>query len=225
MEVSMFIKCLTVGPVQTNCYILCDKISNRAAVIDPGYGPQRIVDALADTECRADYVILTHGHFDHMMAAHEVIKETGAKLAVYESELELLNDPEKNLISDAASVALPEFKPDILLHDGETLTLGVLELKILHTPGHTASSCSLICGDTIFSGDTLFYESVGRCDFPTSSFEDMRESIKRLLALEGDYKVLPGHGEFTTLSHEREFNPYARQWGRETDFHGDERSV
>ncbi len=209
----MFIKCLRVGMLETNCYIACDKVTNRAAVIDPGADAERIITALNDTGCQADYVFLTHGHFDHISAAHEVLQATGAKLAVLALELPLLNDPEKNLYSSAQFLNFKPFTPDLLLKDGDTLSFGSISLKVKHTPGHTHGSCCLIGQDTLFSGDTLFRQSAGRCDLPTGSCDELKDSLARLFELEGDYQVLPGHGEFTTLEYERVHNPYSEGKG------------
>jgi glyoxylase-like metal-dependent hydrolase (beta-lactamase superfamily II) len=210
----MFIKCLTVGQIETNCYIACDKVTNRAAIIDPGADANRIITALNETGCEADYVILTHGHVDHMSAAHEVLRATGAKLAVFADELELINDPDKSLYYTMHSQPFERFKPEVLMKDGDILSFGSISLKVIHTPGHTQGSCCLIGQDTLFSGDTLFRGNVGRCDLPTGSSFEIAKSITRLLALDGDLQVLPGHGEFTTLEYERRHNPFS---GRNVD--------
>lgn len=204
----MFIKCLTVGPIDTNCYILCDKVENKAVIIDPGFDARRIVSALNDTQCQAAYVILTHGHSDHMSAASGVLEKTGAALAVFAGELPLLADPEQNLHYQFNKTPFMPLAPHTVLYDGDKLTAGRLEISVMHTPGHTAGSCCLICQDTIFSGDTMFLEGAGRTDMPTGSLTDLRRSLQRLAALEGEYQVLPGHGGFTTLSHERQHNPF-----------------
>jgi hydroxyacylglutathione hydrolase len=204
----MFIKCLKVGQFATNCYILCDKITNKAAIIDPGYDAVRIASALEDTECTAEYIILTHAHFDHISAVHELKRKTGAKLAVFESELPLLNDPKGNLCSMFENGTFEPFAPEILLHDGDIIRLGKLELIVLHTPGHTSGSCCIICQDSIFTGDTLFKEDVGRTDLPTAEPAALKSSVRRLAMIDGEYQVFPGHGEITTMSHERQFNPY-----------------
>lgn len=210
----MFIKCLTVGPIETNCYIVCDKIANKAAIIDPGADAPRIISALEETGCEAQYVIFTHGHGDHISAAHDVLSCTGAKLAVYTDELPLLNDGEMNLSEQINKKPNDKFEPDIILHDGDTIMLGTVQLKVIHTPGHTFGSCCILEQDTLFSGDTLFRCGAGRTDFPTGDFGQLMQSLKKLFALEGDLKVLPGHGEFTTLDYERKNNPYA---GSSTD--------
>lgn len=207
----MFIKCLKVGQIETNCYILSDRVSGIAAVIDPGAEAGRILAALRETQCEAKIVLLTHGHFDHITAVPEVIAATGASLAVCGRELALLNDPQRNLtatFSQAASAQTP-FTPDRLLHDGDTVEVGSLTLTVIETPGHTPGSCCFLCQDMLFSGDTLFHDGAGRTDFPGGDVEALRQSIARLAALPGDYQVLPGHGEFTTLAHERLVNPFA----------------
>lgn len=204
----MFIKCLKVGPIETNCYIACDKVANKAVIIDPGADAPRIVAALEETGCEAEYVILTHGHADHMLAAHEVLRKTGAKLAVFAEELPFLNDPERNCHNMMSEQQFEPFTPDLMLLDGEKIIFGETELITMHTPGHTLGSCCFISKDSIFSGDTLFRESAGRTDLPSGSPQELTESLKRIFALEGDLQVLPGHGDFTTLDHERKNNPY-----------------
>jgi hydroxyacylglutathione hydrolase len=202
----MFIKHLTVGPIGTNCYILCDTASSAAAVIDPGAEAERILSALGDTGCRAEYILLTHAHWDHTGAVAELKEKTGARFAVFAPEEPLLCDDSRNFSRKfGAQDSVP--RPDILISDGGTLRLGGLKLKFIATPGHTAGSCCIICGDCIFTGDTVFREDVGRTDLPTGSEEDIVSSVKKLAALEGEYRLFPGHGELTTMSHERAFNP------------------
>lgn len=206
----MFIKCLKVGQIETNCYIACDKVKNKAVIIDPGADAPRIVAALEETGCTAAYVALTHGHADHMMAAHEVLRKTGAKLAVYADELPFLNDPERNNFHKMSDELFEPFTPDLMLRDGETLTFGEIILLAMHTPGHTHGSCCFLSQDMIFSGDTLFKEGAGRTDLPTGNMQELLASLRRISALKGDFQVLPGHGDFTTLGYERANNPFFR---------------
>lgn len=204
----MFIKCITVGPIKTNCYIVCDKVSGKAVIIDPGDEAARIISALSDTECTVQYVVFTHGHADHVTAAHDVLEKTGAKLAVYADELPFLNNAAYRSFYMAPQLSIGPFTPDLLLHDGDTLVFGNIGLKVMHTPGHTHGSCCLLGQDTMFSGDTLFRDGYGRVDLPGGSAEEMSASLKKIFALEGDYQVLPGHGSFTTLDYERKNNPF-----------------
>ncbi len=179
----MFIKCLKVGQIGTNCYILCDKVNNRAAIIDPGFEAGRINAALLDTECTAEYIILTHAHFDHIGAVRELLETTGARLAVLDKELPLLNDPARNLQASFEGGTFEPFKPDLTLHDGNTIELGMLQIRVMHTPGHTPGSCCLICQDGIFSGDTLFKEDIGRTALPGGSLEEIKRSVAKRMTV------------------------------------------
>lgn len=206
----MLIKALTVGPLATNCYLLCDRQGGSAAMIDPGAEPERILAALSETGCSLVYILLTHGHFDHIGAAAEILSKTGAKLALCADELKLLQTPSLNLSSVFSREIPPTLKADILLLDGQEITLGSLNIKMIQTPGHTVGSCCYRCEEVIFSGDTLFREGAGRTDFPTGDFAELTCSLKRLTEIAGDFRVCPGHGEETALSHEREVNPFMR---------------
>lgn len=212
-EEELDIRRLLVGPIATNCYILCDPESGKAAVIDPGFEAPRILAELKATGCRAACILLTHGHADHMSAAGEVQAATGAPLAVFEGELPLLADPVANLHNSFSGTPFVPLTPQVRFPDGGILRVGGLTLRALHTPGHTAGSCVLLCGHTMFAGDTLFCEGAGRTDLPTGSAADMARSLRRLAALEGDYRVLPGHGPATTLAHERRCNPFMAAGG------------
>jgi glyoxylase-like metal-dependent hydrolase (beta-lactamase superfamily II) len=142
-----------------------------------------------------------------MMAAHEVLEKTGAKLAVFAGELDLLNSPDKNCYNMMSGEPFRPFEPDIMLRDGDTVIFGKVELRVMHTPGHTGGSCCFLGVDSMFSGDTLFRESSGRTDFATGDAAMLKNSLARIFAIDGDLQVLPGHGEFTTLGYERRHNP------------------
>lgn len=206
----MFIKCLKVGAILTNCYIACDKLENKAVIIDPGAESHRIITALEETGCEAEYVLLTHGHADHTLAAHDVLAKTGAKLGVFSDELDFLNNPDINVYNTLGNGDFKPFKPDFLFHDGDIIKFGNVELHVMHTPGHTAGSCCYVAQDAIFSGDTLFKDGAGRTDLPTGNSSELLQSLKRIASIEGNLQVLPGHGEFTTLEYERENNPFLR---------------
>lgn len=204
----MFIKCLQVGPLPTNCYIVCDTVTNKAVIIDPGAEADRILSAFDETGCELCYVLLTHAHGDHIGGVNKIVKATGAKLGVSVNDADLLNKPELNCYNMIFSAPFVELKPDILLQDNQVLKFGDIEIKCIESPGHTKGGMCYLINDTIFSGDTLFKDAVGRTDLYSGSSTEIIQSIKKLGTLDGNLKILPGHGEFTTLADERENNPY-----------------
>lgn len=204
----MFIKCLKVGPLPTNCYIVCDTVAGKAVIIDPGAESERILAALNETDCTAKYILLTHGHADHMSAANDVVAKTGAKLCVPEGDKDFINRPSLNCYDMLNTSAFVALRPDIILHDGETVNFGNTELKVLATPGHTEGSVCFIGNDSMFCGDTVFKEGVGRTDLPSGSSQKLMASLKKIASIDGNLQILPGHGEFTTLSYEKANNPY-----------------
>ena len=193
----MEIAVLTVGDYQTNCYLVWNEKRDDCVVIDPGYLPERILEAVRQQGKRVAAILLTHGHFDHVGGVKEIAKETGCPVFLHPEESKL---PEE-------MTAGPLFYTD---HYGESLTVAGLTFTVLHTPGHTPGSVCLACEDVLFSGDTPFAGACGRTDFPGSNPAEMAKSLQALAALPGDYDVLPGHGETTTLSFERKYNPYLR---------------
>ena len=203
----MKIKTVIVGMLRTNCYILEDELSGKCAVIDPGANSDRILAELQDKH--VEYILLTHGHFDHILAAAEIKRKTDAKIFIHKNDEHMLDERyvmSTNMVRNTPDVPTP----DGFFADGDILEMGSLKLNIINTPGHTKGSCVIVCNDVIFSGDTLFYESWGRTDFEDGSDVEMVSSLKKLAMLDGDYSVLPGHSESTTLSHERNYNTLMR---------------
>ena len=197
----MKIETLTVGFVNTNCYIVSDPESSRAAVIDQGDRAGQILERVKNLEVR--YIFLTHGHFDHFLAAEEVRGSTGAKIVVHQDDGIYLSDT--SLCSPFGKKIKP-VKPDILTRNGEKYSLGAYTVEVLHTPGHTPGSICLLMPRTLFTGDTLFEGDCGRCDLPGGDYGAMLESLRVIAALPDDYTVYPGHDVPTTLSREREAN-------------------
>ena len=202
----MTIRCLPLGALQANCYLLSDE-EGATAVIDPGHEAGTILETVRAGELAVEAILLTHAHFDHILAADELRRETGAPVYVYETDAPALADPRRSLTVLAKGGAGP-LRADHLLKDGEELRVGRLAVSVLHTPGHTPGSCCFLCGDALFSGDTLFAGSIGRTDFPGGDDQAMAASLRMLAALEPGIRVFPGHGESTTLSKERMENPY-----------------
>ncbi len=196
-----------VGTFGTNCYFLYDPDDMRSFVIDPGCDFELIERAINERGFKVEGILLTHAHFDHIMALKELKDLTGAPLYIHEDEAEMLSDADMNMISRYGD-PINCIKPDKLLKDGDVLRIGENEIKIMHTPGHTPGSCCYIAGGIMISGDTLFLENIGRYDFVGGNYKTLRASLQRLAALDRDFRVLPGHGPSTTLSHEKQFNIY-----------------
>nr|WP_297180042.1 MBL fold metallo-hydrolase [uncultured Agathobaculum sp.] len=201
---------LCVGMVATNCYIVFDEVSREAAVIDPGDSAPSILHAVDEEKLTVRYVLLTHAHFDHILAAHEVLEKTGAKYVVPEADTWLLKRENMGQFR-AIARGYVEDTPDILATEGTQLTFGGLTATYMNTPGHTPGSSVIQIEDCLFTGDTLFRHECGRCDLEGGDFGVMLRSLKRLHDLEGDYKVLPGHEGLSTLAEERVANPYMLQ--------------
>ena len=193
----MNIKTLPLGAYQTNCYLVWDENSPPCVVIAPGYDGETVLWETKHLGKTIEAILLTHGHFDHVGAVRDIAAETGCKVYLCEADLAM----------PAQLTAGPLYYTD-LYGEGDTLTLAGLSFQVLHTPGHTPGSVCLKCEDSIFSGDTLFWGSCGRTDLPGGSWTTIQKSLKRLAAVEGDYKVYPGHGDSTNLAFERKFNPY-----------------
>lgn len=199
-----------LGMVSTNTWFLKNKETGALLIIDPADQPLLIQQKVTAMEGKPEAVLLTHGHFDHMMAADAVRFMYGIPVLALEEEKELLANPRYNL---SGSWSAPcSLQADRWLKDGEILELAGFAIRVLHTPGHTQGSCCYYLDEegVLFSGDTLFAGSVGRTDFPTSSTRQMMNSVHMLLEqLPGETKVLSGHGEETTIAYEKRYNPFA----------------
>jgi len=190
---------LPLGAYQTNCYIAWGDGSDDCIVIDPGYAPEQVILEAEDLGKKIDAILLTHGHFDHVGGVRGIAERLGCPVYLHEKEL---SQPEQ-------MTAGPLYYTDTY-GEGDVLRLAGLAIRVLHTPGHTPGSVCLLAERTLFAGDTLFQNSIGRTDFPGGGFSQMQKSLSRLAAMEGDYRVLPGHGPETTLDAERMYNPYLR---------------
>lgn len=198
-----------VGQVGTNCYFIINEETKEMLIVDPGDSAQMLVQKIRLGVLIPKAILLTHGHFDHVMAAQELAKTFDLKIYAHEEEKDTLNHPGKNV--SAMIGRQDSYHADIFVKDGELLQLAGMEIKVLHTPGHTPGGCCyyLEKEQVLFSGDTLFCQSVGRTDFPGGSMSQIVRSIKsKLLALPDNVKVYPGHMDLTTIGMERRQNPF-----------------
>lgn len=186
---------LTVGPLQTNCYLVADE-SGVCAVIDPGDEPEKILAYAREHGLRICAVLLTHGHFDHVGDVRAIAQATACPVWMHEKDLTLRT---------AMTVATPYYTD--LYAEGDEVAVGSLRFLVMETPGHTPGSVCLLCENTLFTGDTLFAGSCGRTDLGGNA-QDMRRSLARLAAIRENYTVCPGHGAGSTLEAERAGNPY-----------------
>ncbi len=204
------IKTLPVGIIETNCYLVYDEETREAMVIDPGAEGRRIVDEIGELDLKVKYIVNTHGHGDHIMGNKEVKEATGADLLIHMEDGPMLTDSRLNL-TNFMGRNVSEPAADRLLQEGDILTIGRYEFKVLHTPGHTRGGICLVGDGVVFSGDTLFQFSIGRDDFPGGSFKDLINSIKtKLMPLDDSTVVYPGHGPKTTIGDERRGNPFLK---------------
>ncbi|MBQ6921861.1 MAG: MBL fold metallo-hydrolase [Clostridia bacterium] len=196
---------LRSGPLRVNTYFLVNEETGKAICIDGGENYKLVKRTEEENGFKINYLLLTHAHFDHAGNGAK-LQADGAKVVISEKDAEkLLNDD--NLAIYFGRDFQP-FKADITVNGGEELELNGIKVKVIATAGHTDGSLSFLVDDMLFTGDTLFFESVGRTDFKTGNRAALINSVKTLFALDGDYKVFPGHEDFTTLSHEREYNVF-----------------
>lgn len=204
----MKIQAFTVGDLGVNCYVVKDENTKEALVIDPGADADEILTYIKKEELQVKYIVNTHGHADHIGANREVIEATGAALAIHEADLSMLTDEKKNL---SLFCGVPVVSPtaDHLLKDGEILNVGAMAFEVIHMPGHSPGGICLYAQKVLFSGDSLFAESIGRCDFPGGNMRLLVDTIKeKLLRLPDETIVYPGHGPSTDIGWERLHNPY-----------------
>ncbi|ABO49274.1 beta-lactamase domain protein [Desulforamulus reducens MI-1] len=204
----MYIETLPVGSYEANCYIIGCEETRKAVVVDPGDEAERIQERLKKLNFKVEAIVLTHGHSDHIGAVGDLQRATAAQVLIHKDDAEMLINPAKNLSTWMGEHMV--FNPaDRLLVDGDTIQIGNITLEVLHTPGHTPGGICLKAGKDLFSGDTLFAQSIGRSDFPGGSHSTLIGSIKsKLLVLSDETKVYPGHGPASTIGQEKRHNPF-----------------
>ncbi len=195
----MDIRTVTGGPLDVNTYVVGQEGSERCLLIDPGAEPERVAEAVGAR--RVDAVLLTHGHFDHMLHARHWL-DRGAKLYVHAQDAQALRSPQRNL-SHVINLSLSLPEADVTLAEGDVVREAGLELTVLHTPGHTPGGVCYHADGVLFSGDTLFYRTHGRTDLPGGDAKEMESSLSRLMKLPGETIAYPGHGMKTKIAWER----------------------
>lgn len=206
------VEILHTGPLRVNTYIVFGGTPGECFIVDPGAAKRQVVPYLAEKGLRCTAVLLTHCHFDHILGVAELQRQ-GAKVYIAKQDAPGLYDDAYNLQLNGI-YPVEHCKADVLLEGGEEIAPAGISIKVIPTPGHSPGGLCYVCEEirTIFCGDTIFYENVGRCDLPGGSARQLYDSIRgRLFTLEGDYKLLPGHEEATTLDYERAYNPYLQR--------------
>lgn len=208
----MRIERFPMGPIAANCYVLLDESSGEAAVIDPGACEQPLLDFLTSGAVKSvRYILLTHGHYDHLMGVAQVKERTGAPVYIHREDAACLTDEKESLADTHLPGQQRYVEPDGFLEEGMELPLGELTIHVLHTPGHSRGGVCFLVGDALFSGDTLFCHTCGRTDLPGGDYATLMRSLERLARMPGDYQVYPGHNRATSLAHERTHNRYLRK--------------
>ena len=196
----MLVKMFTVGMLGTNCYVVGDKDSGEAAVIDPGFDSeseaQHVLDEIERNGLQIKYIINTHGHPDHNGGNQILKNHSHAPILIHEADASMLSGP----------------PADRRLSEGDLIEIGNVKLRVIHTPGHSPGSIALLAEDYVFSGDTLFAGSIGRYDLPGASLNELVNSLKKLLTLPDHVEVCPGHGPVTTIGQERRSNPFLQSF-------------
>lgn len=203
---------MVVGPVSTNCYFLINEDLKEVVIVDPGDGAGKIKAYLTQNDLKPVAILLTHGHFDHMMAAEALREEYGISVYATAKEKQLLNNAVLNLAKGFVRADYT-MDADIYCKEGDEFYLAGCTIKVLETPGHTPGGCCyyIASENIVFSGDTLFNRSIGRTDFPGGSFAELSKSIReKLYVLPTETICYSGHGELTRIGYEKERNPYVR---------------
>ena len=200
------VDCIEVGPYQTNCYLIRD--NNQAVIIDPGDDFFRIEKLILKYNIEVKKIILTHGHIDHIGAVSQLKKITNAPVLIHPDDAGMLTDAKANL-SAFHDTEFTADAADEFIKEGDIIEVGEIRLETLHTYGHTPGGISLLADGLVFTGDALFWGSIGRTDLPGGNFETLIKNIKsKLLILPNETVVYPGHGPQTTIGNEREINPW-----------------
>ena len=200
---------LVVGELQENCFILFDE-NKDAFVVDPGGSSENIIEAIDKNELNIKYILLTHGHFDHVGAVAALVKKYKAPVYMSKDDRAFLESP-KEVRASSFGMQIEAADVDVFVKEGDEIPFSEGTTKVIETPGHTLGSVCYLFENYLFAGDTLFNGSIGRTDFPESDHSLMIESLKKLKKLDDEIYVLSGHGPESQISYEKMTNPYLRQ--------------
>ncbi len=207
------VKAFGVGPLSVNCSIVVDESTKRAVVVDPGGDSEKIIRELDGLDLIG--ILATHGHIDHVGKVKLLKEKFNVPFYMHEKDLYLINDPIWKGFDAYVGADLPCPEPDVFIDDGDIIQVGDLSLKVIYTPGHTPGMCCFYVEreKVLIAGDLLFREGVGRWDLPGGNLEDLKASLRRIFKeLDDDVEVITGHYSFTTIGHERKFNPYVKEF-------------
>ena len=203
----MLVKYSSFGNMDNNCYLIVDEKTNKSALVDCTEYSEKMINLIGDTEL--EYILLTHGHCDHIAGAKQIKEKYNAKIVISSPDEPMLHSGRLSLAVFIGGEQ-NDADADVIVKDNDKIILGDTEISVISTPGHTKGSVCYLVENSLFSGDTLFYCSCGRTDFPGGSSKEMLESLKRLSKLDPDLKVYPGHDRATTIAFEKQNNPYMR---------------
>lgn len=212
----MKVKCITGGQLDTNCYLVVNDDETHAVLIDPGFYDSMLESIIVKYKDIIDAVLLTHMHFDHIMGLEYIKSVICAPIYIHKLDFSDMTDPDKNCYSSfyGANMDFSGFKANRFFTDNSKLSFGDLVVSVFHTPGHTKGGVCYLINDCLFTGDTLFKESVGNPNFYGGDARILLKSVNAISNFTEDYCIFPGHGEESTLLHEKRYNPYMRdnQW-------------
>lgn len=201
------IKSITLGELGNNCYLITDQASGLSALVDCTDDSKEMRDFIGSA--KLEYILLTHGHFDHIGGVAAISRDYGAKVVISAQDASMLSSGKASL-SAFFGIKQDKITPDLTVSEVSSLMLGETQIKVLATPGHTKGGVCYLLKDCIFTGDTLFFCSCGRTDFPGGSSKEIMQSLKRLATLEDSLKVYPGHDRTSTIAFEKANNPFMR---------------
>lgn len=206
MKSNMIIKCIPTGMLSSNCYILGD--GDEGVIIDSGADKRDIIKVVGDTGQKIKHIILTHAHLDHICSVNEVREELDAKVLIHKADADALKD---NFQNGSVLFGLSKTfrEADVLLNHGDVISVGSLNLEVIHTPGHTPGGICIKVEDCVFTGDTLFKCSIGRTDLGNGNYEHIIDSIQnRIMKFDEKVVIYPGHGGSSTIGYEKRYNPF-----------------